>query len=511
MKYQRSAAGLKAAQGRHGSEHVVMHRPGQVVALDTTEAAIMVRDGVFGDPVPMYLTLALDVYTHSIVAFRLTLVSDTSTDVAMLLRDVMMPLPMREGWGEDMEWPYPGVPASLVAEFAGHRVAALPFFAPETVTSDHGSVYKNHHLVGVEGLIGCDILPARVLRPTDKAAVERCFGAIQSLLLEYLPGWRGVDVADRGADPEGDAVLTAGELEHLLATWVVKIWQNRELGGASPAWDPGGRHSPNTLFAAALNQGGFALQVPVRDLYYDLLRPHLVKIHGNRGVKIEGLWYDGDALTDDIRGKPSTRGGRRKGSWLVRSDPRDRRQVFFQRDETYPWQPLRWTGLPAEGEVPAFADTRVTELLKEARARGLAPKSDAELLPLLLELIGGRIPVDDWPTQMGKRERIEHAREVLQARAAASDRPEAPPRRDGDTVVQFPSPAPAAPAQPAEVEAGWRERAGDVAAAVNQERTRRRREAVPGRAGPPARTGSRRRSLFAVPDETDETDETEDS
>jgi transposase InsO family protein len=153
---------------------VVVHRPGQVVALDTTEMAVLVRETVFGDPVAVHLTLALDVYTHSIVAFRLTMVSDTSTDVAMLLRDIMMPLPLREGWGEDMEWPYPGVPASLVAEFAGHRVAGLPFFAPETVTTDHGSVYKNHHLVGVQHAIGCNILPARVLRPTDKAAVERC-------------------------------------------------------------------------------------------------------------------------------------------------------------------------------------------------------------------------------------------------------------------------------------------------------------------------------------------------
>jgi hypothetical protein len=142
MKYQRSAETLRKAQGKHPGGHIVVSRPGQVVALDTTEAAVMVRDGVFGDPVPMHLTLALDVYTHSIVAFRLTLVSDTSADVAMLLRDVIMPLPMRDGWREDMEWPYPGVPASVVAEFAGHRVAGLPFFAPETVTTDHGSVYK---------------------------------------------------------------------------------------------------------------------------------------------------------------------------------------------------------------------------------------------------------------------------------------------------------------------------------------------------------------------------------
>jgi len=83
--------------------HVVVHRPGQVVALDTTPLPVKVRDGVFGDPVSAHLTLALDIYTHSLVAFRLTLVSDTSVDVAMLLRDIMMPLPLRESWGPDME------------------------------------------------------------------------------------------------------------------------------------------------------------------------------------------------------------------------------------------------------------------------------------------------------------------------------------------------------------------------------------------------------------------------
>jgi hypothetical protein len=141
-----------------------MHRPGQVVALDTTVLAVKVRETVFAEPVSAHLTLALDVYTHSLVAFRLTLVSDTSVDVAMILRDVMMPLPLRPEWGEDMEWPYPGVPAAVVAEFAGHRVAGLPFFTPETITTDHGSVYKNHHLVEVQRVIGANVLPARSRR-----------------------------------------------------------------------------------------------------------------------------------------------------------------------------------------------------------------------------------------------------------------------------------------------------------------------------------------------------------
>jgi hypothetical protein len=53
-----------------------------------------------------------------------------------------------------------------------------------------------------------------------------------------------------------------------------------------------GKHSPNTLFAAAMSQGGFSLQIPVPELYYELLPAHHVAIHGDRGVKIRGLWYD---------------------------------------------------------------------------------------------------------------------------------------------------------------------------------------------------------------------------
>jgi len=492
QRYARSAAKLPVT-----GEHVVIHRPGQVVALDTSPLGVKVREHVFGEPVTASLTLALDLYTHSLVAFRLTLVSDTSVDVAMLLRDVMMPLPLREDWGQDMEWPYPGIPASLVASFAGHKVAALPFFAPETVTTDHGSVYKNHHLIEVQRVIGANVLPSRVLRPTDKQAVERAFSGIQSLLLEMLLGYRGIDVADRGEDPEADAVLTVAQAEHLIATWVVKIWQNRELGEYAPAWDPGTRHSPNTLFAAAMSQGGFALQIPSPDLYYDLLPVHLVKIHGRRGVKIRGLWYDGPAL-DPYRSGPSPQGGVAKGKWKIHREPRDRRCVFFCDPVTHDWHMLRWTGLPPEGEVPSFSDIRADDLLRAARAAGLVPRSDAELLPLLLDLIGGLIPVDAWPTQMSRQQRTAHARETAQADQAAADRPAraapaaATARQDGnagaDTTI---------------VALSWRDQARDAATAVDGERRRRREQAAGSRPEPAPlmRDALRRGSMLRVLEE----------
>jgi len=478
--------------------HVVVHRPGQVVALDTTPLPVKVRDGMFGDPVSVHLTLALDLFTHSLVAFRLTLVSDTAVDVAMLLRDVMMPLPMREGWGPEMEWPYPGVPADIVAEFAGYRVAGLPFFAPETVTTDHGGSYKAHDLVEAQRVLGCNILPARTLRPQDKAAVERAFGALRTLLFAKLPGYTGVDVADRGTDPEADATLTMSQMERLIADFAVRIWQVRSLGEHAPAWGPGEEHSPNTLLAAAMEQGGFRLQVPKPDLYYELLPAHYVKVHPGRGVKIGGLWYG--KASPELRGfhGPSGRGGKHKDKWVIRADRRDRRQVFLQdRADPSRWHVLRWNGLPPEGEVPAFSDKTAEELLAAARGHGLSPRSDDDLLPVLLQMLGGVAPVSQWATQMGNKEKRARARQAAQGDQAAAD-------RNG--------PAAAAGGGTAEDGAGnvvplrWPEQAARARDAVNAERRRRREAAVPRRPAPPPSLGDRLRatSMLSIPDEEDE-------
>jgi hypothetical protein len=339
-----------------------------------------------------------------------------------------------------------------------------------------------------------------------KSAVERAFGGIQSLLLEYLLGYRGIDVADRGADPERDAVLTIAQMEHLIATWVVKIWQNRELGEFAPAWDPGGKHSPNTLFAAAMSQGGFSLQIPSPDLYFELLPAHHLRRITDRGVNVRGLWYDVPRGATDVlapyRGIPSSRGGKYKRTWAVRSDPRDRRFVFFQDPDTHEWHTLRWTGLPAEDHIPAFGDARAEELLAAARASGLRPRSDAELLPTLLELIGGHIPVDAWPTQMARKKRKEHAREVLQGQAAASDRgsghPAGPTRRGEPAGGLAPDCD------------GWKQRAQGITSAVDGERRRRRHAVVTSPPAParPMGSRSRRRDLLSVPSDLPEATET---
>jgi len=252
-----------------------------------------------------------------------------------------------------------------------------------------------------------------------------------------------------------------------------------------------------------MNQGGFALQVPRPELYYQLLPAHYVKIHADRGVKIGGLWYGrSDPALGPYQGTLSGRGGRHKGRWVIRSDRRDRRAVFFQ-DPADPsaWHVLRWNGLPPEGEIPAFSDKTAGELLREARARGLSPKSDADLLPVLLKLLGGLAPVGQWPTQLDKKGKKNRARQVAQGDQAASDRA-APAARQ-------PRPETAAGTGQAEDGRGkvvplrWAEQAAQAGAAVDAERRRRREEAVPQRPAPPGSLGDRlrRTSMLLLPED----------
>jgi hypothetical protein len=131
--------------------------------------------------------------------------------------------------------------------------------------------------------------------------------------------------------------------------------------------------------------------------------------------------------------------------------------------------------MPRAGQMPAFGDARASALLAKAAAAGLKPKSDAELLPVLLELIGSHIPVSKWPTQRKKSQRTEHARETHQARAAQADRPPSPA-----AAAPPHGPAPAPAGEEAATVLSRPGRARQTQKAVAGER-RRRRDARRGR------------------------------
>ena len=245
------------------------------------------------------------------------------------------------------------------------------------------------------------------------------------------------------------------------------------------------------------------MRIPSPDLFYELLPAHYVSRISRRGIKIRGLWYDDPEVLGNYRGTASSRGGQHKGQWVIRRDPRDRRSVFFQDPVTHAWHALAWTGLPPDGQAPAFGDARVRDLLGKADACGLRPKTDADLLPVLLELIGAHIPVSRWPSQMGKAERTGHAREVAQAQAAQADRPAQPPAPEAAAREAAPGEASVTPLRRGQ---GWQQRAGQACDELDAERRRRREAAVPVAPKPPPRLGAsyRDRNVFLLPEDDEE-------
>lgn len=270
----------------------------------------------------------------------------------------------------------------------------------------------------------------------------------------------------------------------------------------APSWARGEDHSPNTLFAAAMEQGGFDLDFPEPSFYHQVLRKHHVKIDPRRGVKILGLWYHHPVLDEPRFGQPSARGGRHAGQWVVRSDRRDRRQVLFQDPADHEtWHVLRWRGLPPEGEIPAFSGKTADALLGHVKANNIKVHSENELLEHLLGILGSVTPVDQWPSQAekkaGKRRRVAQAREIARAQTAAADRPAEPTAADEPSAARM--------------LAAWAEHARMIDRAVDTDRRRRREEALAGTrpAAPPTlHEALNRRPMFLPPPREDADAET---
>jgi len=148
-------------------------RPGEYVLIDCTELDVYAVDPISFDWIPLILTVALDLYTRSILAWRFTPRDAKDIDAALLLADIIRPKAAREGWPNEARWRYHGVPEHLVIRMGDDRpLAGIPFVYPETIVADHGKIFLSQQFIDVCARLGISIQPTRVLTPTDKAHIE---------------------------------------------------------------------------------------------------------------------------------------------------------------------------------------------------------------------------------------------------------------------------------------------------------------------------------------------------
>jgi transposase InsO family protein len=357
-------------------------RHGQYVLIDSSPWDVLAWDPVSGRFVALELTIALDLYTRSIVGFRFTPRTTKGVDAALLLFDIVAPKQMVYD-APAGAWSYLGVPENLVIEPPrkdSRRLAGVPIVAPDSVVVDRNKIFLSQTFQDGCRKLGISIILARPRRPTDKAQIERAFGKIATSFLERLPGYKGSSVHDRGRRIEFDASITVDAMRVLFARWIAEIYQYDKNDGLTLPGNPEEDISPNRMYEASLLQWGF-IRVPLtRTLYFELLPTHLAQVHAN-GVQRQYLFYDDDAL-NDFRPDGS---GRSRTKRAFKYDPRDLSKIYFQHPEHKSWHAIRW--VDREDNDQPFNDLRLAYAIELTKRQGWQLKDRRQLAANLNSLI----------------------------------------------------------------------------------------------------------------------------
>jgi transposase InsO family protein len=388
-----------------GLGSLVAERPGEYVVIDTTSLDVFAIDPFAFQWVRLDLTVALDLCTRSVLAFRLTPFSTQGVDLALLLSDLVSPTPVDGRWPADVPYPYCGVPENLVLRAfdlpAGTPLCPRPTVRPGTVVIDRGRNYQS-----VAFMAGCEHLrinvqSARPRRGSDKGWIERLFRTLRERLLESLPGYTGPNVLARGKDVEADAVYFTHELEAIIGRWIAIDYQCRPHDGLRVPEVPHLTLSPNEAYEEAIGRTGFLYVPPDPDLHLRLL-PVEARAIRRDGVEIAGLTYDSPAL-NPYRQRRSPLSAL-DGKWPVRVDRRDLGRVWFQdpRDERFhelSWRHAREVARPFGGS----ALTYVKRLLVQS---GMQRPTEEEIATRLARLLHQLSDEDLFRDRRARREAV---------------------------------------------------------------------------------------------------------
>jgi len=84
--------------------------------------------------------------------------------------------------------------------------------------------------------MGVNVQPSHKGSPWEKGTVETSFSAVGSLFAQYVAGYVGGSVENRGKDAEQDAVWSMAELQELLDEWIVALAEPSPRRAAAPAY-----------------------------------------------------------------------------------------------------------------------------------------------------------------------------------------------------------------------------------------------------------------------------------
>ncbi|MGW1278858.1 transposase [Streptomyces tsukubensis] len=314
----------------------VVLRPGELVMMDSSplDVLVVLDDGVRGR---LELTQALCVGTRSVWAV-LRPVGTKLTDVAVLLAQMMTPMAMRPGWSQSLSMAASVVPYERLVSMDERLrdAAARPVIVPETVVVDQGKVFVSPSTKAACESLGISLQPVPPGNGPAKGHVERGFGSFNSQFCQYLPGYTGSNVSERGAAVAQERLWSVAELRQLLEEFLV-IWHHRPHAGLRHPLMPKKTLTPNQMWAALLPVAGY-VPVPLRSDDYVELLPVRWQTITDAGIRFNYRTYDHARLHTEQAKAPGVRSP--EGLWEVHYNPYDPVRVWVRLADGFaevPW------------------------------------------------------------------------------------------------------------------------------------------------------------------------------
>ncbi len=419
-------------RGVGGTQSYPAMVPGQMVAIDVTRSDVLVWCPTRGGPCSVEIISAMDTATRMILALRVVPMSADSHDAAMLLYDVMRPFSQVVEGTTVSDWAWAGVPEQVefyadeseaeddcsgievtcprscrrLPTAAGlHGTHVVPAVQPSSIRADHGSIFVSQVFRELLARFGIDLALSRTRRPIDNGILERYHETLQRGL-QQLPGYKGRNVAQRGrvvgtpgADDD-EPLLTAGELERWLRSWIVLDYHRTPHSGLRVPGAEGIDLRPVEMFDALLRITG-RLHVPQRpDLIYDFLPIRWGTVRSS-GVEFEDLVYDCREL-DGYRNVVLGTFREQDAAMPFHYDPHDVSRVWFRTSDTgriveVPWRRGHLVDAP-------LTESLVREVRGVVARRGSArlrrTVAEDEIIAELGTLLDGVVP-REWRKRIG--------------------------------------------------------------------------------------------------------------
>lgn len=400
-------------------EAVTASRVGEAVMLDTTPLDVLCYDPVEDITYTTELTIAIDVASRSLLAWRFKPGGTKAADAGALIGDAMTPEPMRPGWPDKLRHSALKLACepllSLDERFAA--AAARPVVFPEKVIIDHGKAFASQAVKDACRRYGISIQDARVYRPTDKPQVEAAFKTIRSGFSQHVAGYKGYKVDQRGRQAEQHARWTLSDIDYFFAEYVIAVYQRRHHAGLVLPGFSNLRLSPNDAYRILVHKSGYVACPADPNLYLELLPIQWLTIQ-HYGIQYNYLQYRAPVIKKLAGVKsPYLEMG---GKWPVRVDPSDVTRVYFHDPYARPPEPS-WHVIPwihALKGVEPFTDTTLREVKKLISERGRDVADQKEIAETVIELQNRT----DAPGTWLARTRRARLRDSERARAAAQDR-----------------------------------------------------------------------------------------